>query len=357
MDLRVLKTELNDTLTIFKSQEELKKWFANKKITINKKNKDEKVKEYYDFISSELKNRLNKIDNELGVYAINYEPHQIVVDKKTEDFSMKAAIASGVGAAGLLLIVEGMLGPVGWLAAGFTAIAGWIYGENKYHNEVVSKLFDKTQEMTSKIIINISSLIDTLIEKESKYHTYSLTYKPLLTREQLEIKNYLEQRNIKYLVHFTNVRNLPSIKKHGILSVSELKKNKIEFDNNDVKRLDGCLEYISLSITHVNCHLYNRFKSNFINKEYETLLIDAAILYLEIDNPRIYCETNAAAKQGRKGSKIEDLKAMFAENVDYFTFNNYHSFDRKNRAINETTADQAEILWFKHIPVKYIICK
>ena len=177
--------------------------------------------------------------------------------------------------------------------------------------------------------------------------------------------DFLCLHDIQYLVHFTNIKNVESIKQHGLLSTCALKRKGLPFYANDDKRLDGYLDYISLSITKVNNELLSAFKyCEKLNKE-AIIYIDAALLYKENEVDRIYCDRNAAAKTCKKGNSLEALKGMFCDEVKYtttkitpFGFANISkTYNREidGRKPNETTDPQAEILFQQKIDPKYIV--
>ena len=58
----------------------------------------------------------------------------------------------------------------------------------------------------------------------------------------------LKDNNLNYLYHFTNIVNLDSILKHGILSVQEMKERNIKYSCTDPNRNDNQLDCISLSL-------------------------------------------------------------------------------------------------------------
>ena len=76
-----------------------------------------------------------------------------------------------------------------------------------------------------------------------------------LTAKQLEIKSFLDERRIKYLIHFTDAENIQSIRENGILSVEQLKNTGLSFKANDENRYEAALDYISLSVSGINQYL------------------------------------------------------------------------------------------------------
>ena len=125
--------------------------------------------------------------------------------------------------------------------------------------------------------------------------------------ENDELKNYIEQKDIKKLIHFTDSRNLESILKYGLLSKNELDRLNFTYKFNDDKRLDGCLDFISLSVTKPNIFLLQSFLKRRIILNPILLEIDVSMLWKE-NNDRIYCQTNDATKYSKKGHILMTLK-------------------------------------------------
>lgn len=209
-------------------------------------------------------------------------------------------------------------------------------------------------------IQRIDNIIDELKKKIGAIDQAELE-EVSLTEEQLEIKSFLDERRIKYLIHFTDAENISSIKEHGILSIEQIAKlltDEIissEPKVNDLDRYDNELNYISLSVSGMNQFLYKVFRYGKQTIEHGVaIVIDASMLYKEIDTPRIYCNTNAANSEVIKGTDIESFKLLFEEVVDYGM--RHFERDAEKRCSFEPTDIQAEILWNKCVPTKYIVC-
>ena len=141
---------------------------------------------------------------------------------------------------------------------------------------------------------NFDLIDDILTDLEKRVSTPRETREyEKLNSEQIKIKDVLEKRGIRYLIHFTDSKNIPSIKRNGLLSVEMLDKMKVEYTSNDKRRHDHALDYISLSVSGMNSSVYNSFRHSKQSIEHGVaVVIDAAMLYREIDTQRIYCVTN-----------------------------------------------------------------
>ena len=202
--------------------------------------------------------------------------------------------------------------------------------------------------------IKIDNIIDDLTKRIAPQNV-DKENNDFLTEEQLILKSFLEERRIRYLIHFTDEKNVPSIRENGILSVEQLQQLGLTFKANDEDRYDGELDYISLSVSGMNQYLYKTFRySKQKIKHGVAIVIDSSILYKEISNLRIYCNTNAANSEATIGMDLESFENLFANVVDYKD----RHFDRANekRSSFEPTDVQAEILWNKCVPTEYIIC-
>lgn len=169
-----------------------------------------------------------------------------------------------------------------------------------------------------------------------------------------EIKRFLEERGIEYLVHFTDAANISSIKRNGLLSRAFLQRRGMEFRFNDNARWDKRLDYISLSITNPNSRVYQSFVRKGSIQRGAFIYIDASILYKE-SNDRLYCVTNAASTKCPKGRTLSDLERMFDDVVYFETTRGKQQAKRYDQADNEPTHEQAEILYQGSIDPKYII--
>ena len=170
-----------------------------------------------------------------------------------------------------------------------------------------------------------------------------------------KLKDNLNARGITRLIHFTSLSNLESIKQNGILSVSELEKNKISYIKNDFSRNDKILNGISLSIQNPNWRLLKTYKEKHPQRKYCAIVLDPALLYEITDSTkkklalRYYCNYNAAANVTKKST--EDINIMFE---DLFVGSCWIA-TRDNKEDSTTTTDQAEILFCEKIDSKYIL--
>ena len=126
-------------------------------------------------------------------------------------------------------------------------------------------------------------------------------------------KAILEKRKIKYLLHFTNIKNLQSILENNLCPVSYLQKHNINYINNDTKRLDNKLDCISLSIEYPNSYM---LKSYMIKDRFCLLILNAQKVLLYNNNPKYYLYCNAARNDAAQWLETEVLsRDKYLENM------------------------------------------
>ena len=175
--------------------------------------------------------------------------------------------------------------------------------------------------------------------------------------EKAKFKKELQKRGIEYLVHITKLCNLEGIRKYGILSRIQLEyKNDIYYEVLDKDKYDDEYNRISTSVTCMN-------KYYFKSKKEEGILTDPVILFIDAN---ILCDpgvkatfyvTNAANRimRNMSGQSFKAFLKMFRSNLTVETSDGFlREYDRSNRAENQTTDIQAEVMIDRIIPKKYI---
>jgi hypothetical protein len=165
-----------------------------------------------------------------------------------------------------------------------------------------------------------------------------------------EIEEISQYRGISYLIHFTQLDNLESILKHGIISVSRHKEKNINARKNDLSRFDRCTEATSMSVQFPNYSFFYKKRNENKNIKWVILKIKPKILW---EKRCVFCIDNAARNsvsglsfEERQGAKA--FEGLFKKIDDKPT--------RKELGIpdNYTTNPQAEILVFGEIELDYI---
>lgn len=162
----------------------------------------------------------------------------------------------------------------------------------------------------------------------------------------------VSKRNIEKLIHVTSTRNIKSILDNGVIPKSTLLEMGVDFHQNDFQRLDNHIDSICLSVTEPNRRLFNDYVKRNPDTDYIILEISPKILFpLEEGNgpKKIFYDYNAASKHSMRSKN--DMNIMFKEEI--IRRNIKHNREGKNK--NQTTSEQAEILFFGKIPSEYIL--
>ncbi len=164
------------------------------------------------------------------------------------------------------------------------------------------------------------------------------------------IEEFVAERGIKSLCHFTQLSNLPSILMHGLLPREACGRAGIEPAINDPYRYDGT-GAISATISYPNYKMFYRIRCGSSNAEWVLLELKASLLW------RTRCafsNTNAGDRsvfqvplECRQG--VVALQSMF---------DNYNAIERASLQIPDyyTTNPQAEILLLDGATVDDISC-
>jgi hypothetical protein len=359
MDLNRLLNHLPIRLVAFPTLSGTKNWIDNnfKSIDfITKQSSNNVISKGNEYIQYHINLITNDLKDELDLMKLSIDSTtNLNLIIKEIDVSKNSLYGAGMGIGAAILLT----GPVGWLALAGAAL-GAGYGVRRKKDEIAELLVNNSKKAANEIYRKLEKEIQKVINNRKLLNSTKILLETsrieTLTEEQKKIKNFLESRDIQYLVHFTDTSNIQSIKHYGLLSINELTKRKIHFKQNDLYRMDGFTDFICLSITNLNKMVYWNFKKTDRIKSTSLVKINASVLYLEINKKRFYCDRNASANSCEKGSTIDFLANMFRDEMTYSTLNNTYIYNRiKNiRANNETTDPQAEIVLEKSIDKKYI---
>lgn len=205
-------------------------------------------------------------------------------------------------------------------------------------------LFSKFKKIEiDKTIYEDEQIIQT---NELKEKTYSETYsfKP----DKTLIEEYLEKNGVQYFYHFTDKRNLASIKQHGgLYSWSYCKKHNIAIPyagGDEISRkLDsfhGLEDYVRLSFCD-----NHPMKHRLYEQGYDLVLlkvnVDVALI-----NETLFSDINATDNNHQRGASLDDLKK-----VDFKAVNSKYL-----RSTDELfKKHQAEVLVKTFIPIDKIL--
>ncbi|MEO4030091.1 DarT ssDNA thymidine ADP-ribosyltransferase family protein [Chromobacterium vaccinii] len=167
---------------------------------------------------------------------------------------------------------------------------------------------------------------------------------------QRVIQSYAESRDIRFLLHFTRIENLPSILIHGLHPMSRIGAIGINPINNDQLRLDGHLDATSLSISFPNYQMFYRYRKNTIGADWVILGIRSSILW---SKSCAFCKHNAADARIRN-QNIDFLKSPAAFASMFEEINDIPSRDLQKLHLSDPTDSQAEVLVFDIIEPQFI---
>jgi hypothetical protein len=164
------------------------------------------------------------------------------------------------------------------------------------------------------------------------------------------LKAAIEEFGIKYLIHFTQAKNLENIFRHGLLSVDELVKKEISYEYNDAHRFDNCKDAICLSIQFPNYRMFYKYRDQNRDIDWVVLGLKKSVLWKK---PCAFCTENAASSN-ISATKVQERMGVNTLRQLYDEYPNKPS--RKSLGIANAfpTNPQAEVLVFDKIEVDYI---
>lgn|GEM_PF-934894 len=96
---------------------------------------------------------------------------------------------------------------------------------------------------------------------------------------QNDIRTQAQSLGIQHVVHFTRCDNLSSIMKYGLRSIACLENEKIHAVRNDMLRLDGKPNGISLSISFPNFRMFYKYRQLAAEADWAVLILSPRILW------------------------------------------------------------------------------
>lgn len=157
----------------------------------------------------------------------------------------------------------------------------------------------------------------------------------------------LVSNSIRYLYHFTDIRNIPSIKRHGgLFSWYYCKNNNIsipcqggDYDSRELDKKYGLQDYVRLSFCDDHPMTY-RLQQSGSDIKVLRIKIDVALL-----KDTLFSDINAADKLHTHGGSLEDLKRV------NFTATKRHYVSKNDE---DFKPHQAEVMVKTFVSLKYI---
>ena len=173
-----------------------------------------------------------------------------------------------------------------------------------------------------------------------------------------EIGAILEERKIFNLVHFSRIENIDSIIEFGLLPITQLEKNELQFIKNDEGRYDNKDNCISVTIEYPNYWVLKEFRERYPYSKWAILVLDSSLL---LEHNCYFAEHNAASigisKSLNNKVTSHDFLKMFdpVVKVQKTTgIDTYNRINLNNQFSYLPTSEQAEILVEGTIDTKYI---
>ncbi|WP_186038463.1 DarT ssDNA thymidine ADP-ribosyltransferase family protein [Burkholderia gladioli] len=165
------------------------------------------------------------------------------------------------------------------------------------------------------------------------------------------MKKFIEQRDIRSVVHFTRLENLPSILEHGIVPRSLLDDDGRDFLFNDTIRKDGYTHASSFSLSWPNYKMFYQLRIRPENAGAKWAVIDCSTAVL-LEKECIFSAYNAATVEARAVDEearrgLPGLAAMFEEREGK------PSREEMRLDPSEPTDPQAEVLVLDIVEPKY----
>lgn len=232
-----------------------------------------------------------------------------------------------------------------------------IVGVKENYEEIKKQKEQKEREQKELVKQNIDSILTAInsgdlelamnIFEENRFYIY--TFFPELLHK-IAIAKSLRTRKVQKLVHFTNIENLASILKIGLLPRKTLEEQNINFVYSDESRIEGRKDCICLSVEYPNNKML--FKKYNTIGEYVVLVLNAKPILLN-DDKKYYLFINAASvPNSLKSDKLTApiyFENMFQKQVGK------NKLDRDEKLPSFVpTCEQAEILLQGNVDINNI---
>ena len=165
-----------------------------------------------------------------------------------------------------------------------------------------------------------------------------------------DIPRFLAARQISHIYHFTPLKNLVSISKHGFLGRNTLESLSIEYSISDPSRYEPVLDAICFSISTPNDLMAN----SKIRSGHEMVLLEIG------DVEALLTSLTFISVPGNFGSS--SLKSRLQQWPEEFIggmglanlFNNEELRNRYQIPVNEPTDPQSELLFLEPVPWNHV---
>ncbi|UQN08791.1 DarT ssDNA thymidine ADP-ribosyltransferase family protein [Deinococcus sp. QL22] len=181
-----------------------------------------------------------------------------------------------------------------------------------------------------------------LLEAQSAQRTF---VQPKFNETSAAIRTLLHERQIKQLVHFTRLDNLPGIVRQGILSRRDLAQTAFHW--NDALRLDQREHATCLSISHPNYRMFYRYRQEHPQVKWAVLVLEPSLLW-ELDCGFVEINAASAGIPQRDEATLKGAAALEG------MFGNVPIRTQLRLPEHFPTDPQAEVLVFEAISTRFI---
>ncbi len=163
------------------------------------------------------------------------------------------------------------------------------------------------------------------------------------------IKTEVQKREIKHVLHFTKIENLPSIIQNGLLPRANLDSCNIAYHHNDEIRVDYCENASCLSISFPNYKMFYSYRMNDASQEWTVISLSPRLLW---EKDCAFCYSNAASFD-ISSIQIADRKKPEAFLKMFDEFEEYPKRSELRIKNCCPTNPQAEVLVFEVIELNF----
>jgi hypothetical protein len=163
-----------------------------------------------------------------------------------------------------------------------------------------------------------------------------------------KIKEFAQEIDIPYLLHFTHISNLEGILEHGLRSRDFVDESDDEIIINDEERYDGRTHTISLSIAHPNDLMFYKYRGK--DEDWCVIALKRKVLW---EKDCLFFKHNAADARV-SDLHDDDLSKVEAFHGMYDEIDGLDSRTEQHLEVFDPTDKQAEVLVIDHIPTEYI---
>lgn len=174
----------------------------------------------------------------------------------------------------------------------------------------------------------------------------------LLDPEKYRLKNILQRRKIRKLIHFTNIKNLESILKNGILPRKMLEENGFLYKYSDDNRIEDRTDCTCLTVEYPNNRMLYMKKQK--GDKYVILVLDAESIILNNSKKYFLFGNAASARLALKNDDLTDASYFEEMFEDGIVWKNKIMYRNSKLPSYISTFDQAEILINGKIDVRDI---